>query len=342
MQHVAFGQHDRRRNIRFALLLIGDEIAEHRQHYIARLVILRDPFTGTVPVINADLLADGADLQRIDHKQDSCGVLDMLAVQPQIVLIDHAFTGHIEEHQRQRRLALILEHKLEDKRLLHLFLLGRGQQIAALKQRFFVQRAELAADLGIQRHAGRVKMPGRRMLQRMDQRGHIDRLPDLGSTDDRNNVARHLAGRYRQLVMAGRAEPSTCQHPVAVSNPGQHMVGVMVVFFRNIRRIQNRFHIIHRIKAEALAVFVQRIIFTQRIVLIVFTAVHRPENYFLRLKLCEAVRAHNIVKKRPRLRLVFLHKAAEKRHLSSSRAFFRSLGVIPAPAHNTVRTCGRR
>ncbi|MNB93541.1 hypothetical protein D3C75_406750 [compost metagenome] len=245
----------------------------------------------------------------------------MLAVQPEIILVNHTFTGHIEEHQRQRRLALVLEDELEDERLLHFFLLGRGQQITSLKQRLFVQRPELAADLGIQRHAGGIKMPCRRMLQRMDQRGHIHRLPDLGSADNRNDVARYLACGYWQLIMAGRTEPSARQHPVAVGEPGQHMIRIVVVFLRNISRIQNRFHIIHRIEPEALAVLVQGIILAQRVILIILTAVHSPENDFLRLELREAVRAHNIIKERPRLRLVFLHKAAEKRHLLSSQRF---------------------
>ncbi|MNE62326.1 hypothetical protein D3C80_1575990 [compost metagenome] len=99
------------------------------------------------------------------------------------------------------------------------------------------------------------------------------------------------------------------------------MVRVMMVFFRNVRRIQNRFHIIHRIEPEALTVFIQSVILAQRVILIILTAVHGPENDFLRLEFREAVRAHNIIEKRPRLRLVFLHKAAEKRHLLSSQRF---------------------
>ncbi|MNC26979.1 hypothetical protein D3C75_751320 [compost metagenome] len=242
----------------------------------------------------------------------------MLAVQPEIILIDHPFTGDIEEYERQRGLGLILEHKLENKRLLHFFLLGRSQQIPPLEQRFFVQRAELAADLGIQRHAGRVKMPCRRMLQRMDQRGHVHRLPDLGSANDRDNVARHLARSHRQLIVAGWTEPSAGKHTIAVRKTGQHMIGIVVVLLRDIRRIQDSLHIVNRIEAEALAVFVQRIVFTQRIILVILAAVHGPKHHILRPEPGEAIGTDNIIKKRPRLRLILFLKPVKKRHLLSS------------------------
>ncbi|MNY15014.1 hypothetical protein D3C86_1482060 [compost metagenome] len=130
-------------------------------------------------MLDAYLLADRADLQRIDHEQNPGGILDMLAVQAEIILIHHTLACHIEEHQRQRRLGLIFEYELENKRLLHLLLLRGSEQVSALEQRLLIGGAELPADLGIQRHTGRAKVIGCLMLERMNQRGHIYRFTCL-------------------------------------------------------------------------------------------------------------------------------------------------------------------
>ncbi|MNV69654.1 hypothetical protein D3C71_1625730 [compost metagenome] len=80
MQHITFRKNDCCWNVSFALFLISDKITEHRQHNITRLVILRDPFARAITDVNMNLLTDRTDLQRIDHKQNTGRVLNMLTV----------------------------------------------------------------------------------------------------------------------------------------------------------------------------------------------------------------------------------------------------------------------
>ncbi|MNJ32384.1 hypothetical protein D3C77_270490 [compost metagenome] len=220
----------------------------------------------------------------------------MLSLQSKIVLIHHTFTCDIKKDQRQRRFRLILEHELENKRLLHFLLLRGGQQIAALEQRLLIHRAEFAADLRIQRHAGRVEMIGRRILQRMDQCSHVHGFSYLGSADDRNDVARHFSCRHRQLIMAMRAQSATGHLAITVIQSDQDMIRINQMLWRNIMRTQHSLHIIDDIQAEPLAVSVKHFILAERIIFIVITIMGRPKDDLTWRELTEAIGADYIVK----------------------------------------------
>ena len=145
----------------------------------------------------------------------------------------------------------------------------------------------------------------RRMLQRMNERSHIDRLAHLRSTDDRDNVAWHLPGGYRKLIVAFRAQPSARDDAVTVIQSNQYVIRINVLLLRYVARTDNRFDIIHRIQPKAFTVPIQLIIFPKRIVLVILSVVGSPEDNLFRSKLTETVRAHNVIEQRPWLRLRF-------------------------------------